>query len=139
MTRHDKFANKAPRTVSRGGFVVTVDETASKKKAAPEAAIQRQIIKALTHHGAVVTRVNAGFLRDAQGNVFSGASAGTSDLLCCYRGRYLALEVKAPGGRLTDKQRRFQEQVKGAGGIAFVVRSDHEALAVLAAIDTGEL
>jgi hypothetical protein len=38
-------------------------------------------------------------------------------------GRFLAVEVKAPGGRLSPEQREFLERVRGLGGLALVVKS----------------
>lgn len=48
---------------------------------------------------------------------------GISDLLICYQGRFIAIEVKKPGGRLTDRQIAFMDKVKRAGGQAFVACS----------------
>lgn len=45
---------------------------------------------------------------------------------------FAALEVKADKGRATDDQNNFIEQVRAAGGIAGVVRSDAEAETLLA-------
>jgi hypothetical protein len=48
---------------------------------------------------------------------------GISDILGIYRGRFLAIEVKRPGGKLTPDQQRFLDRVKIEGGISFVARS----------------
>jgi hypothetical protein len=50
-------------------------------------------------------------------------SAGQPDLLGCYQGRTLALEVKRPGGRPTKLQLATLEKWRNAGAIAAVVRS----------------
>ena len=52
-----------------------------------------------------------------------GSYPGVSDILGCHRGRLLAIEVKAPEGRLSEKQQAFLDRVKAEGGIAFVARS----------------
>lgn len=44
--------------------------------------------------------------------------------------RFLALEVKAPGGRATEEQKNFITAVRRAGGLAGVVRSPDEAVAI---------
>jgi hypothetical protein len=44
---------------------------------------------------------------------------GVADILGCYQGRMLAIELKAPGNRPTRDQSRFLERVKAEGGIAF--------------------
>jgi len=52
------------------------------------------------------------------------ARSGVSDLLVCYRGRYLAIEVKLPGGSYgaTPSQVAFLEDVYQAGGIRIIAR-----------------
>jgi hypothetical protein len=53
---------------------------------------------------------------------------GVSDLLCCYEGRFLAIEVKRPGGRVSPEQERFLERVRAAGGIGLVIHSIDELI-----------
>jgi hypothetical protein len=55
--------------------------------------------------------------------------AGVPDLLCCYRGRFIALEVKLPkkSSKPSEIQLKTIEIIKAAGGIAAVVRSVEEA------------
>lgn len=48
---------------------------------------------------------------------------GSADLLGCLPGgRFLAVEVKAPGGRLSPEQQQFLAEVRGLGGLAVVAR-----------------
>ncbi len=84
-----------------------------------ESDIQRSVIVALEAHGAYVVRV-----------VVAGR-AGTPDLIACYEGRYVAMEVKTDTGRLTPLQLVESQRVRAAGGEAYVVRSAAEALAAL--------
>jgi hypothetical protein len=55
---------------------------------------------------------------------FAGA-AGVSDILGLLRpsGRFLAVEVKRPGGRPTPEQQVFLETVQANGGLALCVHS----------------
>lgn len=48
---------------------------------------------------------------------------GISDILGVWDGRLLAIEVKAPGGKLSSEQIKFIDDVNAAGGIAFVAYS----------------
>ena len=48
---------------------------------------------------------------------------GVSDILGCYMGRMLAVEIKSPNGKLSEDQQRFIDNVNAAGGIGFVARS----------------
>ena len=47
-----------------------------------------------------------------------GAHKGIADILGIYNGQFLAIEVKAPKGRLSDYQKIFLDRVKAEGGIA---------------------
>jgi hypothetical protein len=48
---------------------------------------------------------------------------GIADILGCYQGRMLAIEVKRPGGRVSLEQKRFIKRVNAEGGIGFVAYS----------------
>lgn len=49
---------------------------------------------------------------------------GVSDILGVLpTGRFLAIEVKTPIGKLTDDQERFIDRINDTGGFAFVARS----------------
>ena len=88
-----------------------------------ESALQARIRRALLAAGAYVI------------NVRVPTVAGTPDLVVCWQGRFVALEVKQRGGG-TDRgrarrQARQRELIHRAGGSAVVVRSVAEALAAL--------
>ena len=63
-----------------------------------------------------------------------GAS-GVPDIICCYRGRFIGMECKLPGGRLTELQKRAVTKINGAGGIARRVESVDDAKAIIRQID----
>jgi hypothetical protein len=52
-----------------------------------------------------------------------GSAPGVPDIVGCYQGRLLAIEVKAPKGVVSDHQQRFIDNINAAGGLAFVCRS----------------
>lgn len=54
--------------------------------------------------------------------------AGIPDILCCYRGRFLAFEVKRPGERMTPLQADTVAAIHTAGGKAAMVTSVEEAM-----------
>lgn len=57
---------------------------------------------------------------------------GQPDVIGCYRGRALALEVKRPGGRATPLQQTVLEKWRQAGAIAEVVTSKKDVERLLA-------
>jgi hypothetical protein len=48
---------------------------------------------------------------------------GISDILGIYKGQFLAIEVKRPGGRMSPDQEKFIDRVNQEGGIGFVAYS----------------
>ena len=50
--------------------------------------------------------------------------AAAVDILVCYKGRFIAIECKAPGEKLTDRQSFVLEEIKKAGGNVFVIDTD---------------
>lgn len=57
---------------------------------------------------------------------------GVPDFICCVKGRFLAIEAKAPGKRknVTANQERKIHEIQSAGGMALVV-DDAEQLGEL--------
>ena len=107
--------------------------------------IQSAILLALSHGPTRLLRVNAGVAW--QGTVIEHtqhrlvlarpyairlAAPGVSDLIGWTEGgRFAAIEVKGPRGRVTDEQAAFLELVRRSGGLAGVARSVEEATAII--------
>ena len=90
----------------------------------PEAAALVEVLKALRAHPAVswAERQNTGSARIA-GRFVRFGWPGCSDVLGMLRdGRFLAVEVKAPKGKLRPEQVVFLERINGAGGVGFIAR-----------------
>ena len=67
-----------------------------------------------------------------------GGAYGTSgipDIICCYKGRFLGLEAKLPGGKLTELQKRALDKINRAGGIARRVESADDVKAIIRQAD----
>jgi len=47
--------------------------------------------------------------------------AGIPDILCCYKGRFIAIEVKAPNGKASELQLFNLKKIEEAGGKAFLL------------------
>jgi Holliday junction resolvase len=50
--------------------------------------------------------------------------SGVPDIICCYMGKFIAIECKAGKGKLTALQERELLRIKRAGGEAFGVNED---------------
>lgn len=99
---------------------------------AEEADVLRACLRYLLLAGIPHWRANAGAARlqhqDGSERFVRFGIEGQSDILGVIpgTGRFLAVETKAPGGRLSDDQVAFLEMVNRAGGLGIVARSAEE-------------
>lgn len=75
--------------------------------------IENKVKKYLKEHGAYVVKVHGGFY----------GTTGTPDLLVCYKGKFIGIEMKAPGEEATPIQKQRLRQIKKAGGFGIVADS----------------
>lgn len=61
--------------------------------------------------------------------------AGLADIICCYRGRFVAFEVKTPTGRLTKIQETMLRRINDAMGYAYKVTSVDEVQSILSILE----
>lgn len=61
---------------------------------------------------------------------------GIPDRLVCYRGRFIAIEVKAPGATASKWQEREILAIRKAGGLAFTLTSVARLPELFARLDT---
>ena len=106
---------------------------------------QTSILRELAHGPTRLLRINAGVAwqgtvieRTPQRLVLARpyairlAGPGVSDLIGWTEGgRFVAIEVKASRGRVTDEQAAFIELVRRSGGFAGVARSVDDARAII--------
>ncbi len=93
-------------------------------KRTPEGQVLRACLDYLALAKIRAWRNNTGALPDAAGRPVRFGLAGSSDILGVLPGgRFLSVEVKAPGGRTTALQDQFLAGITQAGGLALVVRS----------------
>jgi len=53
---------------------------------------------------------------------------GAADILGVINGRFIAIEVKKPKGKISDSQEAFLQSIVDAGGVAFIARSLDDVL-----------
>jgi hypothetical protein len=78
----------------------------------PEGRVKKKVNTALKVFGADCYRFMP---------VQSGLGAKTLDYLLAIRGRFVAIETKAPGNKLTPLQEGTKAAIEAAGGLVFVV------------------
>lgn len=79
----------------------------------PEARIGRSIRKWFEDRGAFVFKVHGSEMM----------MVGLPDLMVCYRGHFIGIEVKQPGQRPTPRQTYVHGLIRAAGGRAIVATS----------------
>lgn len=94
-----------------------------------EGQIQDAIRLALgAHPELVLFRNNIGVAeRNGRHVHFGVGGPGGADLIGCFRGRFVAIEVKTATGRQTPEQRTFEQLVHRKGGVYVVMRSVEDA------------
>lgn len=108
-----------------------------------EAALMHHIQLALSEAGCLIFRNNVAqawvgeLIRRTSDSVtlknprplHAGLSVGSSDLIgVSPSGRFLAVEVKTPTGRVRPEQQKFIDAVNRIGGIGIIARSVDDAL-----------
>lgn len=66
-------------------------------------------------------------------------TAGIPDIIGCLSGRFFAIEVKMPNGRISDLQRYTLVKIQNAGGAVFVAKCVQDARDFLTRVKKGEL
>ena len=98
----------------------------------PEGRIKAGCLRYLERRGFFVWNNPSGAVRIAPDRWVHFGRKGSSDIIGVLPdGRFLAVEVKAPHGRLSPEQSAFLEKVRGMKGMAVVVRSFRELDAAL--------
>jgi hypothetical protein len=108
-----------------------------------EADVVKAILEGITVRGGKALRANSGAQvmekPDGTTRLFRAMAKGTSDILACYKGRFLAIEAKWGKNTTSVAQDVFLEDVARAGGIALVAYSWDYVSTVLDRIDRREL
>tara|TARA_Y100001951_G_C11039325_1_gene129339 strand:+ start:187 stop:480 length:294 start_codon:yes stop_codon:yes gene_type:complete len=82
----------------------------------PEKKVKQKVVKLLKSRGCYwFYPVASGF-----------GSAGVPDIVCCYKGKFIGVECKAPaaGNRVTALQQKNLTDIQNCGGYGIVVSGD---------------
>jgi VRR-NUC domain len=103
----------------------------------PEDAIQRAVTQHYRHRAAAGVFMfavpNGGYRRPIEAAILkaTGTVAGVPDTIWIKDGRVFAIELKAPGGRLSDVQLATMAEMREAGAVVAVATGIDEALCKL--------
>jgi len=87
-------------------------------------------IKALINlTGGYAFRVNVGGIFDEKKHKFrtTGATKGVSDLIACYKGRFVGIEIKYHRDKQSENQKKWQQHIENSGGV-YVIARDFDTL-----------
>ena len=89
--------------------------------------LTQKILAYIHSKGGYAWRASSTGIFDPRRGVFRSApKKGVSDILACYRGRLIAVEVKIGRDTLSPEQEGFLLSVNHAGGYAFVAHTFEE-------------
>jgi hypothetical protein len=93
-------------------------------KQTPEGKIKAACLRYLEKRKIKAWNNPSGAVEIRPGQWLHFGKTGSADILGCLPdGRFLAVEVKAPGGRLSLEQKQFLTDIRGLGGLALMVRN----------------
>ena len=94
-----------------------------------EKEIQASILEFLAIKKIFAYRQNSGAFIDSAKHFYRFASInGLPDIVAIIAGKYIGIEVKAPGGKMRPAQSEFKQQLEAARGIYWVFDSLDEAI-----------
>jgi hypothetical protein len=105
----------------------------------PEAAIQKAVFQHLRARGALGVfafhPANGGYRKPVEAAILKGLGVvpGVPDVIAIHNGRCFAMELKAEGGRATDKQLACIAALREAGAFTCIAEGLDRALACLEA------
>lgn len=85
--------------------------------------LTNQVIDYIYRQGGYAWRASSVGVFDSKRMQFrASAKKGVADILACFKGRLVAVEIKIGHDRLSDEQEGFIRNVLAAGGVAFVAK-----------------
>ncbi len=61
----------------------------------------------------------------------SGFRPGVHDVHALHRGKFYTIELKVPGGRVSEEQFEFLDDINAAGGFSYIAEGLPEAICIL--------
>lgn len=91
--------------------------------------LTKQIIDYIYKNGGYAWRASSVGVFDTKKMSFrTSAKKGVSDILACYQGHLIAIEIKIGKDRLSDEQIGFMKNIWHVGGTAFIAKDMEQFL-----------
>jgi hypothetical protein len=120
MTQGGEYVLKLEKYIKRENYWVT------RVTALYDIMLEKEITAAIMRY---LKTVPGCFAWKEHGGMYG--TAGLPDVIVCYRGRFIAFEVKIPSGKLTKLQETTITKIRDAKGEAFKVTSVEEVREIL--------
>ena len=91
--------------------------------------LEKDIVAAIMRH---LKTVPGCFAWKEHGGMYG--TSGIPDIICCYRGRFVGLEVKTQDGKVSKLQEITLAKIHAAGGVGMVVRCVDEVKTIIETI-----
>jgi len=76
-----------------------------------EAVLQKRIIDYIKTQGGYTVKV------------ITATRSGVPDIIACYKGKFIGIEVKTPKGKVSSLQQQNLDSIKATGGLTVVART----------------
>lgn len=97
-----------------------------------ESEIQKSIIQYLSYRkDTYYVRVGSGGIKTADGRYFKSGKKGCPDILICYKGRFIGLEVKNEKGKQSEFQETAKKEIEKVGGKYYIVKDIDDVVEIL--------
>lgn len=110
-----------------------------KKKGLSEKQIENQVLSWLKFKNIFAFKVKSMGTFDPTSKKFRSPSPwfrkGCPDILCCYKGKMIGLEIKTAIGRLSMNQKIFHQDLQMAEGKVFIIRDVNELDSIFSPLD----
>ena len=92
-----------------------------------ESDIQKSVIEWLSWHKDIYFTRNNSFAgsftrRDGSKGWIKNCKAGSPDIIVCYKGKYIGLEIKCIGGKQSELQKQAECDIIRSGGRYYIIR-----------------
>ena len=94
--------------------------------------IQKSIIDYLSYRKDLYfIRSGSGLIKTEKGKYFKSGKPGCPDVIVCYKGRFIGLEIKTSKGKQSQIQKITESLIKECGGEYYIVKSLDDVLKIL--------
>ena len=122
------------------GWPATLKTKGKSRRVLPAKRLKDDTLKAMRAFantvgvGLEITPVFVGRVKAMSGEEYSVGKKSSADLIACFGGRYMDIEIKAGNDSMSTGQKQRRERIFKAGGFYVLVRRPQDALDAMARV-----